>query len=75
MKPYNLTVNVGDVIWIGRFKNVRAKITAIEFDKKGQPVIHTSKGKRKLLNYNLDAVVDTGFRFKGKKKILMERTK
>jgi len=75
MKQYNLTVNVGDVIWIGRFKNVRAKITAIEFDKKGQPVIHTSKGKRKLLNYNLDAVVDKGFRFKGKKKILMERTK
>ena len=75
MKQYNLTVNVGDVIWIGRFKNVRAKITSIEFDKKGQPVIHTSKGKRKLLNYNLDVIDKKGFTMTGKKKILMERTK
>ena len=75
MKQYSITVNVGDVVWIGRFKNVKAKITAIEIDAKGQPVIYTSKGKRKLLNYNLDAMNDKGFRFKGKKKILMERTK
>ena len=49
MKEFNLTVKVGDNIEVGRFRNVSAKIKAIELDDNAQPVIITNKGSKKEL--------------------------
>ena len=53
MKQYKLTINVGDTIEVGRFRNVATKIKNIELDENGQPVIITSKGAKKLLSCRL----------------------
>ena len=53
MKQYKLTVNVGDIIEVGRFRNVATKIKNIKLDENGQPVIITSKGAKKLLSCRL----------------------
>ena len=52
MKEYKLTVKVGDLVEVGRFRNVSTKIKKIELDEKGQPVIITNKGKKKMLSGN-----------------------
>ena len=46
MKEYKLSIKVGDLIEVGRFRNVQTKIKSIELDKNGQPVLITSKGKK-----------------------------
>ena len=48
MKEFNLKIKVGDLVEVGRFRNVQTKIKSIEIDKNGQPVLVTSKGKKKL---------------------------
>ena len=48
MKKLTVEINVGDEIQVGRFRNVSTKIKSIEFDEHGQPVLVTSKGKKKL---------------------------
>jgi len=53
MKTFLIEVKVGDEIAVGRFRNVPTKIKAIELDEYGQPVIVTSKGKKKLLSCRL----------------------
>ena len=53
MKEYKLNVKVGDKVEVGRFRNVIAKVKAIEVDKHGQPVIITNKGAKKLLSCRL----------------------
>ena len=50
MKEYKLNIKVGDQVEVGRFRNVIAKVKAIELDKHGQPVIITNKGSKKLLS-------------------------
>ena len=72
MKQYNLTVNVGDIIEVGRFRNVATKIKNIKLDENGQPVIITSKGAKKLLSCRL-AKLHPGS--KTSKQILMEKRK
>jgi topoisomerase IA-like protein len=72
MKQYNLTVNVGDIIEVGRFRNVATKIKNIKLDENGQPVIITSKGAKKLLSCRL-AKLHPGS--KTPKQILMEKRK
>ena len=42
MKEYKLNIRVGDLISVGRFRNVQTKIKAIETDENGQPVVYTS---------------------------------
>ena len=72
MKQYILTVNVGDIIEVGRFRNVATKIKNIKLDENGQPVIITSKGAKKLLSCRL-AKLHPGS--KTPKQILMEKRK
>ena len=50
MKSYTVEIKVGDKIHVGRFKNVKTMIKNITIDEHGQPVIHTSKGEKKLFN-------------------------
>ena len=69
MKEYKLNIRVGDDIEIGRFRNVIAKVKAIELDKHGQPVIITNKGSKKLLSCRLVKLHKTA------KQILMEKNK
>ena len=49
MKELTLKLKVGDEILVGRFRNVVAEIKDISIDINGQPVIHTSKGKKNVL--------------------------
>ena len=69
MKEYKLNIRVGDDIEIGRFRNVIAKVKAIELDKHGQPVIITNKGSKKLLSCRLVKL------YKTSKQLLMEKKK
>jgi hypothetical protein len=48
MKSYIVDIKRGDKIEVGRFRNVVATVLDIETDEHGQPVIITSKGKKKL---------------------------
>ena len=50
MKKFNIEIKVGDLVSVGRFRNVETKIKGIELDENGQPVIITSKGKKKVLS-------------------------
>jgi hypothetical protein len=72
MKQYKLTINVGDTIEVGRFRNVTTKIKSIELDENGQPVIITSKGAKKLLSCRLSKLHPGS---KSPKQILMESKK
>ena len=54
MKEFNLKVKVGDNIEVGRFRNVSAKIKAIELDEYGQPVIITNKGAKKVIKLQIN---------------------
>ena len=72
MKQYKLTINVGDTIEVGRFRNVTTKINSIELDENGQPVIITSKGAKKLLSCRLSNLHPGS---KSPKQILMESKK
>ncbi len=69
LKEYKLNVKVGDKVEVGRFRNVIAKVKAIEIDEHGQPVIITNKGAKKLLSCRLVKL------YKTSKQILMERKK
>ena len=69
MKKYRLTIKVGDEVEVGRFRNVIAKVKAIEIDKHGQPVIITNKGAKKLLSCRLVKL------YKTSKQILTEKRK
>ena len=69
MKEYKLNIKVGDKVEVGRFRNVIAKIKAIEIDKHGQPVIITNKGEKKLLSCRLVKLHKTN------KQILLEKKK
>ena len=70
MKDFKLVVRVGDLIEVGRFRNVSTKIKKIELDENGQPVIITSKGAKKLLSCRLTKLHPGT---KTPKQILMEK--
>ncbi len=72
MKEYKLVIKAGDLVEVGRFRNVQTKIKAIEIDKNGQPVIITSKGEKKLLSCRLVKLHPGS---KTPKQILMEKRK
>ena len=52
MKNYKVTIGVGDKIAVGKFRNSIKTIKEIKMED-GQPVVITSAGKRKLLNFKL----------------------
>ena len=72
MKEFKLNIRVGDLIEIGRFRNVQTKIKAIEMDEHGQPVLITSKGRKKLFSCRLVKLHPGS---KTPKQILMEKRK
>lgn len=72
MKEFKLNIRVGDLIEVGRFRNVQTKVKSIEIDQHGQPVLVTSKGKKKLFSCRLVKLQPGS---KTPKQILMEKRK
>ena len=72
MKEFSLKIKVGDLVEVGKFRNVQTKIKSITIDEHGQPVIGTSKGKKKLLSCRLTKLHPGS---KTPKQILMEAKK
>ena len=72
MKEYKLNIKVGDLVEVVRFRNVQTKIKSITIDEHGQPVIHISKGKKKLFSCRLVKLQPGS---KTPKQILMEKRK
>jgi|TARA_B100000965_G_scaffold16386_3_gene12326 hypothetical protein len=70
MREYKLTIKAGDLVYLGRFRNVQTKIKSIDIDEHGQPVIITSKGKKKLFSCRI-MKLEPGS--KTPKQILMEK--
>ena len=70
MKSFTVDIKVGDKVEVGRFRNVMATVKAIEIDEHGQPVIITSKGKKKLFSCRI-MKLEPGS--KTPKQILMEK--
>ena len=72
MKSYKIEINAGDKVEVGRFRNVQTVIKSIEVDENGQPVIVTSKGKKKLFSCRLMKLSPGA---KTPKQILLERNR
>ena len=72
MREYKLYIKVGDLIEVVRFRNVQTKVKSIEIDQHGQPVLVTSKGKKKLFSCRLVKLQPGS---KTPKQILMEKRK
>jgi hypothetical protein len=70
MKKFTVEIKVGDLVNVGRFRNVETKIKSIEVDENGQPVILTKKGKKKLFSCR---IVKLSPGAKTPKQILMEK--
>lgn len=70
MKKFTVEIKVGDLVNVGRFRNVETKIKGIEVDENGQPVILTNKGKKKLFSCR---IVKLSPGAKTPKQILMEK--
>ena len=70
MKSFTVEIRTGDKVEVGRFRNVQATVKAIVIDEHGQPVIVTSKGKKKLFSCRLMKLSPGA---KTPKQILLER--
>jgi len=70
MKKFTVEIKVGDLVNVGRFRNVETRIKSIEVDENGQPVILTNKGKKKLFSCR---IVKLSPGAKTPKQILMEK--
>ena len=70
VKRYTVEIAVGDLVNVGRFRNVETPIKGIEIDENGQPVILTSKGKKKLFSCRLAKLLPGA---KTPKQVLMEK--
>jgi hypothetical protein len=70
VKNFKIDISVGDLVNVGRFRNVETPIKGIEIDENGQPVILTSKGKKKLFSCRLVKLTPGA---KTPKQILMEK--
>lgn len=51
------SLKIGDVVYIGRFKNRKAEIKGFETDKHGQPILKTNKGKISLYKGRLEKLM------------------
>ena len=52
-KQVSITLEVGQEILVGKFRNSRAKITKIEVASSGDVVLKTTKGERNALTFKL----------------------
>jgi len=52
-KSVSITLEVGQEILVGKFRNSRAKITKIEVAKSGDVVLKTTKGERNALTFKM----------------------
>jgi len=41
-------INIGDEVYVGRFKNRKATVTGFGVDNHNQPILKTNKGEHKL---------------------------
>ena len=48
---------VGDIILVGKYRNVPAEVKGFEKDKNNQPVAATTKGKRNLYNFRIQKLM------------------
>jgi hypothetical protein len=72
VKSFTLEIKAGDKIEVGRFRNVLTTIKSIEIDEHGQPVVITSKGKKKLFSCRIVKLTPGS---KTPKQILLERNR
>lgn len=72
MKSFTVDIKTGDKVEVGRFRNVQATVKSIEIDEHGQPVIVTSKGKKKLFSLRVMKLTPGA---KTPKQILLERNR
>ncbi len=47
------TIEPGDTVLVGKFKNRKAEVKGLTHDDKGQPVLKTTKGDQKLFKPRL----------------------
>jgi len=52
-KIINITLEVGQEILVGKFRNSKARITKIEVEKDGTITLGTTQGTRKALTFKL----------------------
>lgn len=53
MKSYTLSLEKGDEVLMGKYRNKKAEIKGFSFDKHNQPVMHTTKGTRKMTAFRI----------------------
>jgi hypothetical protein len=53
MKSYTLSLEKGDEILMGKYRNKKAEIKGFSLDKHNQPVMHTTKGNRKMTAFRI----------------------
>jgi hypothetical protein len=52
------SINIGDEILVGKFKNRRATVTGFGKDEHNQPVLKTTKGDQKLFKGRIVKLMD-----------------
>jgi hypothetical protein len=52
------SINIGDEILVGRFKNRKATVTGFGVDDHNQPVLKTTKGPQKLFKPRIVKLMD-----------------
>jgi hypothetical protein len=53
------SLDKGDILLVGKFKNRKAEITGFETDENGQPVAKTTKGDQKILKPRVAKLIPT----------------
>lgn len=53
MKNYTISLEKGDEVLIGKYRNKHAEIKGFSIDKHNQPVMHTTKGDRKMTSFRI----------------------
>ena len=51
------TIEVGDTLYGGRFKNVKMEVTGFGKDKHNQPIVKTNKGKKNIFKFRLGKLI------------------
>ena len=53
MKSYTISLEKGDEVLMGKYRNKKAEIKGFSIDKHNQPVMHTTKGNRKMTAFRI----------------------
>jgi hypothetical protein len=62
------TIDVNDVVYVGKFKNRKAVVKGFKTDDHNQPVLKTDKGDQKLFKPRLDKLMKDSDPAKSKEK-------